>query len=140
MAHLTIPIPPEHVDAVRTSVLHSYTVTAEALHAAVNRRLEAADAPEAVDAIAGLRVELSDLDDVLDQLGLAPGTPGEPVALTAHPEVLSDAVHGALDDGIERLRTACTRLWRGSGAAADARIALAAVGERLELLVAVQDG
>jgi hypothetical protein len=137
MAHLTIPIPPEHVDAVRTSVLHAYTVTAEALHEAVNRRLETGDA---VDAVAGLRVEISDLDDVLDQLGLAPGAPGEPLELTAHPEVLSDAVHGALEDGIERLRTACRRLWRGTGAAADARAALTAVDERLALLVAVQDG
>jgi hypothetical protein len=137
MALLTIPIPPEHVDAVRTSVLHAYTVTAEALHEAVNRRLESGDA---IDAVAGLRVELSDLDDVLDQLGLAPGAPGEALELTAHPEVLSDAVHGALDDGIERLRTACSRLWRGTGATADARAALAAVDERLSLLVAVQDG
>jgi hypothetical protein len=137
MAHLTIPIPPEHVDAVRTSVLHAYTVTAEALHEAVNRRLETG---EAVEAVAGLRVELSDLDDVLDQLGLAPGSAGAPLELTAHPEVLSDAVHGALDDGIERLRAACGRLWRGTGTAADARAALGAVQERLGLLVAVQDG
>ena len=138
MAQLTIPIPPEHVEALRDSVLHSYTAIAEALHDAVNSRLESGEA--AVDTVLGLRVELADLDDLLDQLGVAPGAPIAPVELTAHPEVLSDAVHGALGDGIERLHAACEQLWRGTAGADDARAALTTVAERLQLLVHVQDG
>ena len=88
----------------------------------------------------GLRVELADLDEVLEQLGLSRGAPDGPLELSAHPEVISDAVHGALGDGIEQLSAACAELWRGSGTADAARAALATVGERLELLACVQDG
>ena len=137
MAHLTIRVPAAHVEAVRDSVLHAYTATAEALHEAVNRQLEAG---EAMDDVLGLRVELADLDEALEQLGLASVPAGDTVEITAHPEVLSDAVHGALTDGIEQLRSACADLWRGSGTADAARYALTTVAERLELLVSIQDG
>jgi hypothetical protein len=137
MAHLTISVPPQHVDALRDSVLHAYTATAEALHEAVNRQL---DTGEAVDDVLGLRIELNDLDDLLEQLGLARGAPCGALELIAHPEVLSDAAHGALDDAIEQVRAISTAYWRGDGSAADARAALATAGERLDLLAAIQDG
>jgi hypothetical protein len=84
--------------------------------------------------------EPQDLDELLEQLGVARAAPAGPLEVTAHPEVLADAMHGALVDAIERVGAACAELWRGSGAAREARDALTTVAERLDLLVTVQDG
>jgi hypothetical protein len=93
MADLTIRVPPEHVDLLADELLRRYARLLGELHAAASRHAGARDAlPE----LLGLRVELLDLDDALEQLGWGGSPPGAPLELTAHPEVLADAVTGAL--------------------------------------------
>jgi hypothetical protein len=100
MADLTIRVPPEHVDLLAGELLRRYAVLAGQLHAAARRQAGGGDA---LDALLGARVELLDLDDALEQLGWGGGPPGAALELTAHPEVLADAVTGALVAAAERV-------------------------------------
>jgi hypothetical protein len=102
MAELTIRIGAEQVEAVRASLLHVRAGIADAIAAA------GAGGEE----VCGHLVEVRDAEEALAQLTAA----GEgPVALTAHPELLSDVLHGALADATERFERACAADWRGRG-------------------------
>jgi hypothetical protein len=133
MADLTIRVPNDHVDAVRAALLHAYGAVADAVHHEVARHVVGGDA---AGALQGLRRELVDLEDALEQLGWTVGDATGPVELRAHPEVLSDALHGALRDAIEAFAGACEAYWRGPGDSA--RPALERLVARYELFEAVQ--
>jgi hypothetical protein len=100
MADLTIRVPSELVDLVADELLQRYAVLAGTLHAAAVRY---AATREALDALRGARVELFDVDDAVEQLHWGLGAPGTAaVELTAHPEVLADALAGAAAVARER--------------------------------------
>ena len=101
MADLTIRIPSAHLAAVRSSLQHVRAGLADAITMA-----RAAGEP-----LDGYLVELRDADAALAQL--AEGECRESVALTAHPELLSDVLHGALADATEAFDHACEADWRG---------------------------
>jgi hypothetical protein len=102
MADLTIRIPGDHVGAVRASLEH--------VRAGLGDALTAAGPGE--DELRGVLVELRDAEAALAQL--PPGATGAAVSLSAHPELLSDVLHGALADAIEAFEAACEADWRGS--------------------------
>jgi hypothetical protein len=93
MADLTIRVPPEHGELLAAEFLRRYATLAHKLHAAAARQASSGDA---LDDLLGTRVELLDLDDALDQLGWGAAPPGGALELTAHPEVLADALTGVL--------------------------------------------
>jgi hypothetical protein len=101
MAELTIRVGAEQVEAVRASLLHVRAGIADAIAAA----------GAGGEDVCGHLVELRDAEEALSQLTAAAG----PVALTAHPELLSDVLHGALGDATERFERACDADWRGRG-------------------------
>jgi hypothetical protein len=137
MAHLTIRVPSQHADRVRDSLLHAYGALAEALH----QDSTGLPDPAAAEAMHGHRVELLDLDEALEQIGWTPAdAPPELVELAAHPEVLSDAVHGALAGAVEALAMACERYWRGLADGDAAAAALEDVATLFALLREVQEG
>ena len=135
MADLTIRVPGEHVDDVRDSLLHAYAAVAEALHHSALAHVESRAAPEG---LRGHRTELLDLDDALDQIGFEYPPLVEDTELTAHPEVLGDAVAGALTTVVERLDAAVQRYWAGAGDHAACERQLAAVRTLLVLLAEIQ--
>jgi hypothetical protein len=135
MADLTIRVPGEHVDDVRDSLLHAYAAVAEALHHSALVHVETRAAPEDV---LGHRTELLDLDDTLDQLGFEYPPLSEPLEVTGHPEVLGDAITGALTTVVERLDAAVQRYWSGEGERADCERQIAAVRTLLVLLAEIQ--
>jgi hypothetical protein len=100
MAELTIRIAAEQVEAVRASLLHVRAGIADAI----------ASAGVGGEGVCGHLVELRDAEEALAQLPAA----AAPVALTAHPELLSDVLHGALADATERFERACAADWRGA--------------------------
>jgi hypothetical protein len=100
MAELTIRIPAAQVAAVRASLMHVREGIADAI--------AAAGAGGA--GVCGHLVELRDAEEALAQFA---GGAEQPVALTAHPELLSDVLHGALADAIEAFERACAADWRG---------------------------
>jgi hypothetical protein len=137
MPDLTIHVPPAHAGAVRDGLLHRYAGVAEALHRAAG---DHAGSHDHLDSLDGHRLELGDLEAALDQLGWEYAEPAEAVVLTAHPEVLSDATHAALDDAIEVLTAAAHAYWRGTLEPGDARAALDLVVARFALFDRVQRG
>jgi hypothetical protein len=137
MADLTIRVPGDHVDDVRDSLLHAYAGVAEALRAAA---LHHVASRTGADTVLAHRSELLDLDDALAQLELDYAPASRPVELTAHPEVLADAVAGALRAAIERFQADVERLWRGAGGAAAASASLERATTLLALLHEVMDG
>jgi hypothetical protein len=100
MADLTIRIPGAHVAAVRASLRHVHAGIADAV----------ATARAAGEPLDGHVVELRDADAALAQLA---GARDADVDLTAHPELLSDVLHGALADATETFEHACEADWRG---------------------------
>ena len=108
MAELTIRIGAEQVEAVRASV-----------HARARRdhRRDRCGGRERGGGVRASLVELRDAEEALAQLAAAGAGP---VALTAHPELLSDVLHGALADATERFERACAADWRGRGGRARA--------------------
>jgi hypothetical protein len=135
MADLTIRVPGEHVDDVRDSLLHAYASVAEALHHSALAHVESRAAPEDV---LGHRTELLDLDDALDQVGFDYPPLSESLEVSGHPEVLGDAVAGALTTVVERLDAAVQRYWRGEGDHADCERQIGAVRTLLVLLAEIQ--
>lgn len=131
MADLTIRVPSDHVDAVRDGLLHIYSGVAEALHRAAGDHAATRGAPEA---LRGYQVELRDLEDALDQVGWDYFPATEPMEVTAHPELLSDVLHAALEEAGERFDQVRQRYWRGQTGAGEAELALAAMGTLLGLL------
>jgi hypothetical protein len=89
MAHLTINVPEELVDDLRRELRRAHARRAAALQRALDAYL-ASRGP--LDDIDGALVELRDLDEALGQLPVA----AAPLALTAHPEVLADALSALL--------------------------------------------
>jgi hypothetical protein len=88
MAHVTISVPEELVDDLRRELHRALVERAAALRRTLDAYL---DTGAPFDDVEGALVELRDLDDAHSQLLGAAG----PVVVTAHPEVLSDAL-GAL--------------------------------------------
>lgn len=131
MADLTIRVPSDHVDTVRDGLLHIYSGVAEALHHAAGDHAAARGTPEAVR---GYQVELRDLEDALEQVGWEYLPVEQAVELTAHPELLSDVLHAALEEAGERFDAARQRYWRGQAAADEPEGALAAMRTLLDLL------
>jgi phosphate uptake regulator len=87
MAHLTIDVPEELAEPLRRQLRRAH----DGCVAALRRALDAyQDGHGDLDALEGALVELRDLDGALAQLSRP-----APAAVTAHPEVLADAV-GAL--------------------------------------------
>lgn len=85
MAHLTVNVPEELVEDLRRELRRVLVERAAALRRALAAYL---DSGGGLDAVEGALVELRDLDHALAQLAGARG----PVVLTAHPEVLADAL------------------------------------------------
>jgi hypothetical protein len=132
MANLTIRVPGEHVDDVRDALLDAYSAVAEALHLSAVRHLT--DRAHA-DELLGHRTELLDLDDALMQVGVDPGPAAGPVEVTAHPEVLADALVGAAQAILERLEPAVERF----GRAGQGREAVAAERRALDAVLVLLD-
>jgi hypothetical protein len=105
MAKVAVEVPAALVQPLRETVLLLYQAALEGLQLELR-----ADDPSGA---ASERGRLRQLDDLLDQ----PGRPGSarPAArtLSAPPELLADALHGALIDAGERLAVACAASWRG---------------------------
>jgi glyoxylase-like metal-dependent hydrolase (beta-lactamase superfamily II) len=89
MAHLTISVPEEHVDELRRELLRAHGERAAELRRALDRYLLS---HRRLDHVRGALVELEDLDAALGQLGWAPAAVPRAVSVTAHPELLADAL------------------------------------------------
>jgi hypothetical protein len=89
MAHLTINIPEELVDDLRRELCRALVERAAALRRALDGYL---DSGGSLDHVEGALVEVRDLDQALAQLA----GPAGPVSVTAHPEVLTDALRALL--------------------------------------------
>lgn len=137
MAELTIRIPREHVGAVRDALLHHYASVSEAVHHVAG---DLASTHDGLEMLVGHQRELVDLEDALNQLGWSYGEPDDAISLTAHPEVLSDATHAALDDAIEALEAAMGAYWHGDLSPAEAGTAIGVLLARFELFDKVQRG
>jgi hypothetical protein len=111
MAHLTINVPEELVDDLRRELLRAHGARAAELRRALDAYL---DSHTGLDAVEGALVELRDLDAAIAQLGWAPGRRG-PATVTAHPEVLADALRARAASGrpSESLRALTRRVERG---------------------------
>jgi hypothetical protein len=120
MAHLTIHVPEDHVDALRRELIGAYRERAQALHRMVEGRLGPGDVLEEVQ---GAVVELRDLHDAIDQLGWEAGPRSGPVPLTAHPEVLADALRALLTGALAELSAIVARLGHDADGAAAVRLA-----------------
>jgi hypothetical protein len=90
MAHLTIDVPEVLVDDLRHELQRALFERAATLRRALDAYL---DASRPLDDVEGALVEVRDLDHALAQLGGPPGA----VALTAHPEILADALRPLAD-------------------------------------------
>jgi DNA-binding MarR family transcriptional regulator len=89
MAHLTISVPGDLVDDMRDELSRAHAERAAAVREALEAYLVS---HERLDDVHGALVELTDLDEALGQLGWEPAGDAQPVELTAHPEVLADAL------------------------------------------------
>jgi hypothetical protein len=137
MADLTIRVPSEHVDAVRDSLLHMYSGLAEQLHRTAGEHAATHDAD---DPLRGYRTELEDVAAALEQVGWSYVPAVQAVELTAHPETLSDALHGALLDAVEAFVAACRQYWHGRTLPQEAHDTLSALQVRFTLFDRVQQG
>lgn len=109
MSEVTIEIPAEHVEAIRRSL--------------VERRSDA----ECEEGLEGL----------LSQLASEAVEGPQSCALTGPRTVLWRAIYDALCSAAEQLADDCNEYWRGGIGPESVRTAIAAVGARLELLVAL---
>lgn len=92
MAHLTISVPEDRVDELRRHLIHAHAERARALRTALDSYLVS---HERLDDVHGALVELSDLDEAIGQLGWTASDPPRAVTLSAHPELLADALRAA---------------------------------------------
>jgi hypothetical protein len=109
MADMSVEVPGALVAPLRETVVLLYQATAEALHHALRAHGEGGSLGE----VDRHRARLADLEAMLEQLGWAPGPARGDLELNAPPEVLHDAVYGALIDAGERLAAACSSSWSG---------------------------
>ena len=86
---LTITVPAPHVDELRRELLRAHAARAVQLQRALDGYLRS---HEGFDAVEGAVVELADLDAALRQIGWAHSVPARSATLTAHPELLVDAL------------------------------------------------
>ncbi len=89
MAHLTIRVPEQHVDQLRSALLHAHARCADALAGAATR-YRASHA--GLDALEGALIEVRDLHDAIEQLGWTAARPRDDVVLTAHAEAIWTAI------------------------------------------------
>jgi hypothetical protein len=89
MAHLTINVPEDLVDDLRRELQRTLVDRAAALRRALDAYL---DSGGPLDDVEGALVELRDLDHALAQLPAA----AAPAAVSAHPELLADALRALL--------------------------------------------
>jgi hypothetical protein len=113
MERVSVEVPATLVGTVRDTVVLLYDATAEALHFALRSHLDHAEPREEAERC---RARLAELDRLLVGLGWwgdaePEGRAGD-VGLTARPEVLHDALYGALIEAGERLAAACGEAWR----------------------------
>jgi hypothetical protein len=92
MAQLTVSVPREVVDSLRRELLAAHAERAGALRRALDAYLAT---HERLDDVHGALVELQDLHEALAQLGWAPEREPRAITVTAHPEVLADALRAA---------------------------------------------
>jgi hypothetical protein len=109
MAHLTISVPKEHVDDLRRELLRAHGERARELRRALDVYL---GSHERLDEVEGALVELVDLDTAIAQLGWTPAAAPRAVELTAHPEVLSDALRELLASAAGASRASLLELAR----------------------------
>jgi hypothetical protein len=109
---IEIAIPPDQLEAIRTSLLELYQVSADALAHDATRHLRAGDAIATVHAH---RDELAALDRMLEQAGW-PGEPssGDPVTLAATGARLREVLWLALCRATTELDEACGGYWHGA--------------------------
>jgi hypothetical protein len=86
MAHLTINVPEDLVGDLRRQLRETHAECAAALRRSLNAYT---DADGRLDDVEGALVELRDLDTALAALL---DIPAGPATITAHPEVLADAL------------------------------------------------
>jgi hypothetical protein len=89
MARLTITVPKELVDELRRELLRAHADRAAMLRRALDEYLVS---HERLDDLEGALVELTDIDEALRQVGWTPAAAPQDVEVTAHPEVLADAL------------------------------------------------
>jgi hypothetical protein len=109
MAHLTVGVPEELVDDLRRELARAHAERAVAARRALDAYLVA---HERLDDVQGALVELGDLDEALTQLGWAPAPEPRAVVLSAHPEVLADALRAVLERVAGPARAAALELAR----------------------------
>jgi hypothetical protein len=109
MSETTIQVPAEHLESIRQSLI-------------------------------GRRGEAGCAEEIESLLGQIAGDPADEIrlrSLTGPRAILWSAVYDSLCAAAERLADDCNDYWRGSVEPAAARAGVAAVGARLELLVAL---
>jgi DNA-binding MarR family transcriptional regulator len=101
MAHLTVSVPKDLVDDLRQVLMRAHAERAAALRRALDAYLVS---HERLDEVEGALVELVDLHEAIGQLGWEPAMAyPQPVELSAHPEVLADALTTAARLRVARL-------------------------------------
>lgn len=110
MERVSVEVPPELVRPIRETVLLLYQATAESLHLALRAHSERHGSLEEVRRH---RARLAELDALLDRLGWPAAAVAAPLELSSRPDLLHDALYGALIDAGERLAAASNRCWRG---------------------------
>ncbi len=108
MERVSVEVPAALVGAIRETVVLLYDSTVEALHFALRSHL---DRGEPRDEAERCRARLAELDRLLAELGWwgdaeRQGRAGG-IGLTAHRDVLHDALYGSLVEAGERLAAAC---------------------------------
>jgi hypothetical protein len=108
---IEVTVPLDQLDAIRTSLLELYQVSADALNHDATRHLRTGDSLAAVH---GRRAELAVLDGMLEQVGW-PGDPAieDGIRLSASPPRLREAIWVALSRAAGDLDDACGGYWHG---------------------------
>lgn len=89
--------------------------------------------------VRGLTVELSHLEDALEQVGWDYEAADEPVELTAHPELITDVMAAAVTDAVETFEEVLDRCRRGQAHPVALQAGWCSVSGCLDLFVAAYD-
>lgn len=127
-----LPIPAPLVPTLLESLLTIYGTKAEQVHQAVGD--DAAE--DRLEHIRGHRLELLDVDELLDQLDLSPAR--RDVEIAGEREVLAIAVYDAVCDATETLGGRCNDYWNGRASLSHIACDLAQVYGLLRLLHAIE--
>lgn len=136
MPTVTITVPADQVEALRTATLTVYQLEADGLQRACDAYLRAGGDATEVDA---RRAALLAVDALLRHLGgsSAPRAGGAPRTVTAPVALVDEVVHAALLEGVERLDDGA-RSWQAGADVAVLRSRLAHVGALVDLLTAAR--